>query len=118
MIFDQANANPNGLALDDLTRQRTWAELVDRSTRVAHLLRDELGLQPDDHAALLMGNRVEFVELTLGAMLAGIWLTPINHHLQAGEIAYVVQDSGTRVLFADAEHETMARQSTASQVLL
>jgi len=118
MIFDQAKANPAGLALDDLTRQRTWAELVDRSTRAAHLLRDELGLRPDDHAALLMGNRVEFVELTLGAMLAGIWLTPINHHLQAEEIAYVVQDSGTRVLFADAEHETIARGSAARHVVL
>ena len=86
MIFDHAATHPNGLALDDLTRQRTWAELADRSTRAAHLLRDRLGLRPDDHAALLMGNRVEFVELTLGAILAGIWLTPINRHLQAEEI--------------------------------
>ncbi len=40
MLFDHAAANPTGLALDDLTRRRTWAELVDRSTRVAHLLRE------------------------------------------------------------------------------
>ena len=45
MIFDTAAINPNGLALDDLTRQRTWAELVDRSTRIAHLFREEFGLR-------------------------------------------------------------------------
>ncbi len=118
MIFDKAAGNPNGVALDDLTRRRTWGELVDRSTRVARLLRDGLGLRPDDHAALLMGNRVEFVELTLGAMLGGIWMTPINRHLGADEIAYVVEDSGAQVLFADAEHEAMARQSAAGKVLL
>jgi len=118
MIFDTAATNPNGLALDDLTRQRTWAELVDRSTRIAHLFRDGFALRPDDHAALLLGNRVEAIELTLGAMLAGIWLTPINRHLHAEEIAYIVADSGARVLFADPEHEVVARQSAAPKIML
>ena len=77
MIFEHAAKNPNGLALDDLTRQRTWAELADRSTRIAHFLRDQAGLGPEDHAAILMDNRVEFAELILGALLAGIWITPI-----------------------------------------
>jgi acyl-CoA synthetase (AMP-forming)/AMP-acid ligase II len=45
MIFDREATNPDGLALDDLTRQRTWAELVDRSTRIAHLFREEFGLR-------------------------------------------------------------------------
>jgi long-chain acyl-CoA synthetase len=118
MILEKAERNPNELALDDLTRQRTWAELADRSTRIAHLLRDTFGLQPDDHAALLMGNRVEGVELTLAAMLAGIWLTPINRHLQPDEIAYIIEDSEARVLFTDARHESTARQSTAPTIVL
>jgi long-chain acyl-CoA synthetase len=118
MIFEAAKTNPNGLALDDLTRRRTWAELVDRSMRIAHLFREGFGLRPDDHAALLLGNRVEAIELTLGAMLAGIWLTPINRHLQAEEIAYVISDSGARVLFTDDEHEDVARQSAAPRIVL
>ena len=117
MLLGKAATDPNGLAVDDLTRQRTWAELAERSTRIAHLLVDSFGLRPDDHAALLMGNRVEGIELMLGAILAGIWLVPINHHLQAEEIAYIVADSGARVLFTDEEHEATARQSQAPQVL-
>src|SRR5512139_1741524 len=117
-MFEIAAANPNAIALDDLTRQRTWAELIDRITRIAHLLRDRYGLRPDDHAATLLGNRVEAIELTLGAILAGIWLTPINHHLQADEIAYIVSDSGARVLFTDPEHEAVARRFAAPEVVL
>lgn len=117
MIFETAATNPDGLALDDLTRRRTWAELVDRSTRIAHLFRAGFGLQPDDHAAFLLDNRVEAIELTLGAMLAGIWLTPINRHLQAEEIAYIVADSGARVVFTDDEHGVVARQSAAPEVM-
>lgn len=118
MLLGKAVTDPNGLALDDLTRRRTWAEVAERSTRIAHLLVDTYGLQPNDHASLLMGNRVESVELMLGAIQAGIWLTPINHHLQAEEIAYIVADSGARVVFTDEQHESVARQSQAPQVLL
>jgi long-chain acyl-CoA synthetase len=112
-----AGASPSGLALDDLSRQRTWDELADRCTRIARLLREDLGLAPGNHIAILMGNRVECVEIAFGAILAGLWVTPINRHLRPQEIAYVVRDSGAKVLFCDAEHETLARQSPAPCVL-
>jgi len=118
VIFDQAARDPGGLALDDLTRRRSWAELADRTTRIARLLRGELGLRPDDHAAVLMGNRLELVELALGAVQAGIWITPINWHLSPGEIAYIIEDSGARVVFSDTRFEAAAREAGAEQVLL
>lgn len=117
MIFDPARRKPNDLAVDDLTRRRTWSDLHDRSTRIAHLLRDDLGLGPQDHAAVLMDNRVEYVELVLGAVLAGIWLTPINRHLREEEVAYIVGDSGSTVVFTDREHETLARKAASNQTL-
>jgi long-chain acyl-CoA synthetase len=118
MIFEHAAKNPNGLALDDLTRQRTWTELADRSARVAHFLRDQAGLGPDEHVAVLMDNRVELIELILGAILAGIWITPINWHLHPEEIAYIIEDSGALLLFSDMRFADTARRSGASDVLL
>jgi len=102
--------DPDGLAVDDLSSTRTWSELVDRSWRVAHFLRDEIGLVPDDHVAVLMGNRCEYIELLLGAMMAGVWITPINWHLGRDEIRYVIENSGARVLFSDADYEPTARE--------
>src|SRR5690606_5441173 len=62
---ERARRDPEGLALDDGTRRRTWAALDDRVRRWARLLREDLGLAPGDHAAVLVGNRVEGVEAVL-----------------------------------------------------
>ena len=52
MIFDVAAVNPGELALDDLTRTRSWAEFIDRTTRIARLLRsfprDDTGHDPTE----------------------------------------------------------------------
>jgi long-chain acyl-CoA synthetase len=101
VILDFATERPDDLALDDLTRTRTWAEFVDRVYRVRNLIRDDLEIPEGDHVAMLMGNRVEFMELTLGALLAGVWITPINWHSTADEVAYIMDDSGAKVLFVD-----------------
>ncbi|MHA7838016.1 MAG: AMP-binding protein [bacterium] len=109
MLLDQAKARPNELAVDDGTRQRTFAELVDRSRRFAVFLREEVGLAPGGHLSLLMGNRVEAIECLLGAVLAGQWITPINWHLAEEEIDYVVSDSGSRLVITDERHAALAR---------
>jgi long-chain acyl-CoA synthetase len=97
------------VALDDGVRRRSRAALADRVARQARLLREGLGLAPGDHAALLIGNRAEAVEGVLAAIHAGVWMTPVNWHLTPDEVAYVVRDSGARVLFTDPEHEATAR---------
>jgi long-chain acyl-CoA synthetase len=101
------------LALGDGVRSRSWRELRDRVARWARLLRRDLGLAPDDHAALLIGNRVEGVEGILAAIHAGVWMTPINWHLTADEIAYVVRDSTARVLFVDPAFAATAQRALA-----
>ncbi len=121
MIDDLAAADPNGLAVDDGSRRRGWGELRDRSIRVARFLREEAGVEADDHVAVLMQNRVEYVELILGAIMAGVWITPVNWHLSRDEIEYVVADSGAKVLFSDPHHAEVARDVSAAgraQVLL
>ncbi len=77
--------------------------------QVATWLREDQGLRPGDHLAMVMGNRVEFVELVLGSLLAGVWLTPINWHLTADEASFIVGDCGAQLVVADPEFEAMAR---------
>jgi len=119
MLLPRAKEHPDETAIDDLNRRRSWRELSERSSRGARLLRDELGLACGEHAAILMGNRVEYVELVLAAIEAGIWITPINRHSAAEEIAYVVSNSGARVVFADDEHAELAvRASGGARVIV
>ncbi len=110
MLFDIAQERPDEVALDDLERQRTWSELAARSLRLARVFADELGARPGAHVAVLAGNRVELVELVTASMLAGTWLTPVNWHLTAGEVVYVLEDSGARAVFVDPAFESLARE--------
>jgi long-chain acyl-CoA synthetase len=113
-LLDIAAARPDDPAVLDGTTRRTFGELLDRATRAGHVLRDELGLQAGDHVSMLMGNRVEFVELALGALLSGVWMTPINWHLTAGETGYIVGDSHSQALFADPRYETTAKEAAGA----
>lgn len=89
------------MALDDLVRTRTWAQLEDRVWRLAEVLSARLGVAPGDHVAMIVGNRVEFVELVLASVVSGVRVTPVNWHLAADEMAYVVDDCAARVVFVD-----------------
>jgi len=57
-------------------------------------------LRPGDVVATLLPNGVEMFELYLACLQAGWYLVPINHHLIAPEVAYILQDSGAKVFVA------------------
>lgn len=76
-------------------------------------MRDEWHLEPGQHAAMLMGNRVEFVELMFGALFAGVNLAPINWHLTRDEMRYILEDAQARAFFIDPELAAAADVSDA-----
>ena len=114
VLPDPVFTDPNGLALDDLTRTRSWAQLADRATRAGRMFRETYQIAPGGHVAILMGNRVEFIELILGALYSGVWITPINWHLTATEAAYIVADSEASLLICDPEFESIARTAAGT----
>jgi long-chain acyl-CoA synthetase len=119
-LLDLAAAAPDAPALDDLDRRRTRAELVDRATRAGRLLR-ALGVAPGGTVALLLGNRVELIELATAAVLAGARYTTVNWHLTADEVRYVLADAGARLLVTEPAHAAVAAEAVAgldAEVLL
>ncbi len=71
MLLDLARTCGSKLAVDDGNQTRTFAELLDRSHRFANFLRHDAGFEPGGHISLLMSNRVEVIELLIGAVMAG-----------------------------------------------
>ena len=79
----------------------TYRALDDRSNRLAQLLHAR-GLRRGDHVALYLENHLAFFEVIWACMRSGLYLTPINRFLPAGEAAYIVDDCDARVLIASA----------------
>ncbi|MEV6028288.1 long-chain fatty acid--CoA ligase [Streptomyces sp. NPDC052036] len=93
-----AQRQPERPALRLDTQITTYAELDERSARVAALLRAE-GVRPGDRVALMLPNVPEFVVLYYGILRAGAIVVPMNPLLKARETGYQLGDSGAAVLF-------------------
>ncbi|HMD45395.1 MAG TPA: acyl-CoA synthetase [Acidimicrobiales bacterium] len=106
-----AEADPDHLALvaPDGTAL-TAGELLGRANQVVHALR-ALGVGRGDAVATVLPNGIEAVEVYLAALQAGWYLVPINHHLVAPEIAYILGDAEAKVLVA---HERFAGAAAAA----
>jgi acyl-CoA synthetase (AMP-forming)/AMP-acid ligase II len=101
-IAHWAAAQPDAEALTYRETRWTWAQWNDRIGRVAGGLA-ALGLRRGSRVAFLDKNNPACLEVSLGAGLIGAANAVINWRLAAGELDYVINDSGASVLFAGAE---------------
>ena len=103
MGFDSVvRESPDRTALIDVDgRTRTFRQLAERVNQVSHALR-RLGMSTGDVVAGAFVNRSAYYELRLAAQQIGLYFTPINYHLTASEIAYILADSHASVVVADA----------------
>ncbi|HQT52516.1 MAG TPA: AMP-binding protein, partial [Phenylobacterium sp.] len=98
-----AQVQPDKVAVHELNgRTRTFADLNANANRIARLLREQ-GLGPGDSIALLCSNRVEFADVLFAALRVGVRMSPVNWHLTADEIAYIIENCEAKALFADAD---------------
>jgi long-chain acyl-CoA synthetase len=101
MVSEAASKNPDGEALICGERRMTWREVALQSACVAAGLR-KLGLQSGDRVALLLGNRIEFALAMFGAAHLGLVTVVLSTRQQKPEIAYVLTDSGEKLLIHEA----------------
>jgi len=91
-------------------RRLTWAEVTDRTRRLAAVLRDAglgihgepLGVEPwespHDHVALYLHNAPAYLEGMLGAWKARAVGINVNYRYVATELAYLLRDSRARAV--------------------
>jgi fatty-acyl-CoA synthase len=97
-----ASIHPERVAVIDGERRLTYAQLRERVNRLASALRRH-GLGRHDRVAALCMNEPALLELHHGVPAAGGVLVAINTRLGPQEIRFIVEHSGARLLFADAE---------------
>jgi acyl-CoA synthetase (AMP-forming)/AMP-acid ligase II len=88
------------VAVIDEDRQLTFAEIGGRISRLANAL---LGLSSHEgsRVAILMRNRLEYVESDFAIALAGKVKVPMNPRLSDDERTFVLDDSGADILITE-----------------
>lgn len=98
MLRQTVERSPRAEAVVELGGPRLdYRTLWDRSARVAGGLRAE-GVRPGDRVAIRLPNGVDWTLAFFGVQLAGAVAVPVNTRFTEREVAYVVEDSGSRLV--------------------
>ena len=110
-----ADVDPDrqALVMAETGESLSYGELADGAARCARMLND-LGCRQGDTIAILSENNLAFMELCWAAKDSGLHYACISTRLNAPEAAYIVENSGARVLIASGEMTDLARRASAS----
>src|ERR1700735_966829 len=90
----------------------TYAAYEARCDQAAQFLR-AAGLQRGDHIAVFMENSIRMLEIEGAAERAGLYFTLINTYLAPDEVAYIVANSRSRLLFSSAARQPVGAEAPA-----
>lgn len=105
------NADQDKTAVIDLLDEErpriySYAELNESADAVARALLGR-GYERGDKVAILSANRGEYLIAYLGIMRAGLVAVPVNFRLPPETIDFVCRDSGSKLVFCDAERRAL-----------
>ena len=90
----------------------SYGELEARSNRLAHLLRAR-GLCRLDHYAIFMENNARYLESCAAGVRAGLYFTCVNSFLTPNELAYILNNSESKILITSQVKRSVALAALA-----
>ena len=99
---------PNG-------RRLTFAQLEERANRLAHGLREELGIAPGERVAILSTNAAEIAETFFACAKAGLVAMPLNWRLAVPEQARILADGEPAALIYNRDVRRRRGRAAAPQ---
>lgn len=97
-ITHWAEDRPDRLAMREDEKTYSYGELEERTAKVASALLAK-GLVKGDRVAWIGKNAALYFTLFFGAARAGIVMAPIGWRLAPAEWAYIINDTGAKIIF-------------------
>jgi acyl-CoA synthetase (AMP-forming)/AMP-acid ligase II len=101
-VFARENPDKPAIIMSGSGQVITFGQLDAQSNQVAHLLRRQ-GLKIGDKVGICLDNQPMYLVLAWGAQRAGLFMTTIPYRLTAPEIAYMLEDSGAKLMLGSEE---------------
>lgn len=123
MYRDRVAATPNGQAYQyaevtpsgDVWKSVTWAEAKDHTDKLSAGL-IALGVESEQRVAIASGTRLEWVYADLANMTAGAATTTIYPTTIADDVAFILSDSDSKVVFAEDAAQVDKLRSIKNQI--
>jgi len=109
MFFDRVRESGNREAYrypdeNEVWQSLTWAETGERVTNIAAGL-IALGIKPEERVAIASGTRLEWILADLAVVAAGAATTTVYPTTMADDVAYILADSDSRIVFAEDDEQ-------------
>lgn len=112
LLANSAAREPGKTAIIFRDQQTSYGELDKRANQVANALIG-LGIQKGDRVGVLIHNIPLYVEAYYGILKAGAIVVPMNVLYKAGEVGYIMQDSGAKALLTFGPFTQVAMEARA-----
>jgi acyl-CoA synthetase (AMP-forming)/AMP-acid ligase II len=109
-IVRNACQRPNAVAAFEADRSLTYAQLDERSARLANVLLGRFGLERGQRVALLARNRLEVPEVLGACAKAGLIYCGLNFRLGEPEYEAIFENAQPRVLITEPGYSELAHQ--------
>jgi len=106
VLLNNVRRYPGKMALVCGDTRLTYQAFNERCNRLTHVL-SRFGLGKGDHFALFSKNCHRHFEMFFAAAKTGTALVPLNYRLSARELAYIINDSESKILFFAKEYAPM-----------
>ncbi|MBM3347398.1 MAG: long-chain fatty acid--CoA ligase, partial [Betaproteobacteria bacterium] len=110
-----AQRAPQSLALFDGARTMNYKTLDERTNRLANTLLGAHGFSKGDRVALLVHNRMEVIEVLVGAVKAGLVYVGLNFRMTEAELGTCLANAEPSIMIAEPEYEALAARLASAR---
>lgn len=102
----QASITPNNIAVVFENKRLTYKELNQKANQLAHYIKQQYQIKPDDLIVLCLGQTKQLLIAILGILKAGGAYVPIDPESPQDRIKYVLQDTRAKLIITDEVNES------------
>lgn len=124
-LYDIVVANtdkaPNKTIITEEELKLSNKEFKERIDKVAEYLKNQIGVRPDDKVAIFMSNSWQYIVNAFAISKIGAVGVLINNFLKEDEIAYILNDSQAKLLFASTKYaketQNLMKKTDVGQII-
>jgi len=117
LFSEQVRTTPDAIAVVFKEEQLTYRELNQQANQLANFLRQH-NIGPEKTAGIALNRSVQMLVAVLGVLKSGAAYVPIDPHLPADRLSYILEDAGVNILLTQQDFSQKFTENQATCISL